>query len=135
MNIENRKKFLQFIRFGAVGLVASGIHYGIYYLLLTKTNVNVAYTTGYLISMLCNFFLTSYLTFRTHPSAGKAIGFCISHLINYLLHLLLLNIFLSVGISKTLAPILVLTVAVPINFFLLRFVFISRKIAQLKRKG
>lgn len=135
MNKENKKKIFEFIRFGIVGIVASGIHYGIYYYLQTRININIAYTSGYVVSMLCNFFLTTYLTFRTNLSARKAIGFCFSHLVNYLLHLLLLNMFVLAGVSQVLAPVFVLMIAVPVNFFLLRFVFISHKLAQFKRKG
>lgn len=119
----NKRKLFEFIRFGMVGIIAAGIHYGIYYFLQLRMNVNVAYTLGYVISMVCNFFLTSYLTFRTNPSAKKAIGFGASHLINYLLHIFLLNVFLFWGVSNEWAPILVLSIAVPTNFVLLRFVF------------
>lgn len=127
MNIKKKTNLLEFVRFGLVGTIAAGLHYAIYYYLQTKINVNVAYTTGYLISLVCNFFMTSYLTFRTTPSAKKALGFGASHLINYLMHIVLLNFFLYLGISKEIAPIFVLAIAVPLNFFLLRFVFKRKK--------
>ena len=121
--LKSKEKRYEFIRFCVVGVVASGLHYGAYYLLQTKIDVNVAYTVGYLISLICNFFLTSYLTFHSSPSIRKALGFGGSHLINYLIHLSFLNLFLYLGISKVLAPVLVLAIAVPINFILLRWVF------------
>ena len=120
--LKSKEKRYEFIRFCVVGVVASGLHYGVYYLLQTKIDVNVAYTVGYLISLICNFFLTSYLTFHSSPSIRKALGFGGSHLIN-LIHLSFLNLFLYLGISKVLAPVLVLAIAVPINFILLRWVF------------
>lgn len=125
--LENKEKLFEFIRFCIVGAIAAGIHYAIYYFLQAYINVNVAYTTGYLISLICNFFLTSYLTFRSVPSVGKVMGFGGSHLINYLIHIFLFNFFLYIGISKILAPVLVLAVAVPINFLLLRRVFKHKK--------
>ena len=121
--LKSKEKRYEFIRFCVVGVLASGLHYGVYYLLQTRINVNVAYTVGYLISLICNFFLTSYLTFHSSPSIRKALGFGGSHLINYLIHLFFLNLFLYLGISKVLAPVLVLAIAVPINFILLRWVF------------
>lgn len=121
--LKSKEKRYEFIRFCVVGVVASGLHYGVYYLLQTKIDVNVAYTVGYLISLICNFFLTSYLTFHSSPSIRKALGFGGSHLINYLIYLSFLNLFLYLGISKVLAPVLVLAIAVPINFILLRWVF------------
>lgn len=125
--LKSKEKRYEFIRFCVVGVLAAGVHYGVYYLLQTKINVNVAYTVGYLISLICNFFLTSYLTFQSSPSIKKALGFGGSHLVNYLMHLSLLNIFLYLGISKMLAPILVLAIAVPVNFLLLSWVFKHKK--------
>ena len=94
--LKSKEKRYEFIRFCVVGVVASGLHYGVYYLLQTKIDVNVAYTVGYLISLICNFFLTSYLTFHSSPSIRKALGFGGSHLINYLIHLSFLN-FKGIG--------------------------------------
>lgn len=123
----DRNKLYEFLRYCVVGVIAAAIHYGVYYLLQMVINVNIAYTSGYLISMVGNFFMTSYLTFRTNPSKIKAVGFGIGHLFNYLLHMGLFNLYLYIGISNALAPVLVLAIAVPINFFVLRFVFKSKR--------
>lgn len=116
-----------FIRFVIVGIVATAIHYGLYFLLQFLIEVNIAYTTGYLISFIANFYLTAYFTFRTRPSWGKAFGFGGAHLCNYLLHIGLLNLFLYLGLSKTLAPIPVFAIAIPINFLMVKFVFKRKK--------
>lgn len=116
-----------FIRFVIVGIVATAIHYGLYFLLQFLIEVNIAYTTGYLISFIANFYLTAYFTFRTRPSWGKAFGFGGVHLCNYLLHIGLLNLFLYLGLSKTLAPIPVFAIAIPINFLMVKFVFKRKK--------
>lgn len=120
---ENKDKIYEFLRFCTVGTIAAGLHYGIYCLLQRYIEVNIAYTIGYLLSLICNFFLTSYITFRKSPSAKKAAGFGFSHLVNYLLHILLFNAFLQIGIPRLMAPIFVLMIAVPTNFVLLRWVF------------
>ncbi len=121
------EEFWQFIRFGIVGTISSAIHYGTYCLVVLVANVNIAFTSGYGVGLICNFFLTSYFTFQSKPSSKKAIGFGISHLINYILEISLLNIFLWLGSNKFLAPILVLIIVVPINFLLLHFVFTHKK--------
>ena len=125
-----RAEILQFVRFCIVGVVAFVCHYGCYYLLQRIIDVNVAYTAGYCISMICNFFMTSYFTFRKRPSLSKALGFAMSHGLNYVLHIVLFNIFLHIGISRELSPILVLSIAVPVNFLLLRYVFTRLKITS-----
>lgn len=122
-----RAEIMQFVRFVIVGCTAAAIHYGCYYLLQLYIDVNLAYTAGYCIALVCNFFLTTYFTFRRQPSARKAVGFGFSHLINYLLHILLFNTFLFFGVSRELAPLLVLLIAVPTNFLLLHFVFTSKR--------
>lgn len=121
------EKTAEFLRYSIVGTLAAGIHYGIYFVTQKYINVNIAYTIGYVVSLVCNFFLTSYFTFRTTPSVRKVAGFGFSHLINYLLHMALFNLFLLAGVHRLLAPILVLMIVVPLNFILLHFVFKSKR--------
>ena len=111
--MKHLKRFPEFIRFVMVGILATALHYGIYFLLQRFINVNIAYTLGYALSFIANFYLTAYFTF----------GFGGAHLFNYLLHIGLLNTFLWLGLSKTLAPIPVFAIAIPVNFLLVRFVF------------
>ena len=113
----------EFVRFGIVGIAATALHYGIYYLLQPYINVNIAYTTGYVLSFIANFYLTAYFTFGRKPSWRKAFGFGGAHLCSYLLHMGLLNLSLWMGIPKPLAPIPVFAIAIPVNFLLVRFVF------------
>lgn len=115
------------MRFGIVGIAATALHYGIYYLLQPCINVNIAYTTGYVLSFIANFYLTSYFTFGTKPSWKKLMGMGGAHIINYLLHIALLNVFLFMGITKAWAPIPVFAIAIPVNFLLVRFVFKHKK--------
>ena len=117
---------LEFVRFGIVGVVATALHYIIYWLLMHCINVNVAYTIGYLLSWCCNLYLTAHFTFRTTANVKRGVGFAISHLVNYLLHMALLNLFLWLGISKAWAPVPVFCIVIPVNFLLVRFVFKSR---------
>ncbi len=124
---KEREKLLEFVRFCVVGVIAAGMHYGIYWVLQRYIPLNIAYTVGYLVSFVANFFLTAALTFRSAPSVKKAIGFGGSHLVNYLNHIVLFNLFLHLGVSKALAPLLVLCIAVPVNFLLVRLVFKSNK--------
>ena len=112
-----------------VGSLAAGIHYGVYFVLqeYELVNLNIAYTIGYATSFICNFFMTSYFTFRSNPSLKKALGFGGSHLVNYLIHMGLFNLFLSLDVNQEIAPLFVLAVAVPVNFVMLRFVFKHKK--------
>lgn len=126
--MESRQTLKEAIRFGIVGVAATALHYGIYYLLQPYINVNIAYTTGYALSFIANFYLTSYFTFGTKPSWRKLMGMGGAHIVNYLLHMALLNLFLFMGITKTWAPVPVFAIAIPINFLLVRFVFKHKKL-------
>ena len=117
-------KFGQFVRFVLNGVLSSAIHYGIYYVLLFFTIANIAYITGYLVSFVSNFFLTNYFTFRTKPTFKRFIGFSGSHAFNFGLHIVLFNIFLWLGVHELIIPLLVMSIAMVTQFFILRFVFV-----------
>lgn len=115
------------LRFGITGTLSSLLHYGVYCLSLLFLNYNVSYTIGYLVGLVFNYVMTARFTFRKRASRRNAIGFAGSHVLNYLLEMVLLNVFLHLSVSEWLAPVLVMVVVVPINFLLLRFVFVSRR--------
>lgn len=117
------RKYEEFFKFILIGLIATVLHYSIYWILYRYMNVAMAYSIGYGFSFICNFYLTSVFTFKSKATIRKGAGFSIAHIINYLLHLLLLNIFLRVGFSQDFAPIPVLCIVVPINFILVRYVY------------
>ena len=110
-----------------VGVFGTLLHYSIYWVLKRYMNVNIAYTIGYFLSFICNFFLSSYFTFKSEASVKRGIGFIGAHLNNYFLHMILLNLFLFLGVSESLAPIPVYMIAVPVNFILVRWVFKHKK--------
>ncbi len=123
------EKTREFIRFACVGVLATAIHYGLYLILINVVSVNgklwtnTAYAIGYVVSWLCNLWLTAHFTFQESITFRRGIGFAICHLINFVLHLLFLNFFLKVGIPENYAPVPVYCIVVPINFILVRTVF------------
>ncbi len=118
---NTREHFFEIVRFGMVGTTAMIIHYCIYYVLLPFLDKNIAYSIGYFLSFLCNFLMSSYFTFKVHPSWQKFIKFAGSHGINYLVYLGLFNLFCWIGVPVKLAPFPVYLFAVPISFLLVRF--------------
>lgn len=127
MKIIRSEKLIEFIRFLIVGVIATSVHYGIYYLLIKCVEYNLSYTIGYLLALILNFYLTAYFTFKEKPNLKNFIGMAGAHGINYILHMSLLNLFLFFGLSKQIAPFPVFAIAVPINFLLVRFVFKYKK--------
>ena len=120
---NNTNTYGEIARFVIVGVIATALHYGIYWILMRWVNVNIAYTIGYALSFICNFFLTSYFTFKAKATMKRGLGFGSAHLLNYLLQMLFLNFFIWLGIKAEWAPIPVYMIVIPINFLLVRFVF------------
>lgn len=119
----NGEVFKEILRFGMVGAFATAVHYGVYWLLHDMMNVNLAYTTGYVVSFVFNYLLSARFTFRKKKSVKNGFGFIGAHLFNYVLQVSLLNLFLYLGVDKGLAPVPVYCIAIPTNFIVVRFVF------------
>jgi putative flippase GtrA len=78
------------------------------------------------VGLCVNYVMTTFFTFHKQPSKKNAAGFVASHVVNYLLEIGVLNLFIYCGMEERLAGILTLIVVVPINFLILRFVFVGR---------
>ncbi len=131
-----RAQLGEIVRFGVVGATATLLQYGIYWLLIQLVGdglpparqhfwSTVAMSVGYAVSFVFNFFASTRFTFRVKANARKGAGFLFSHVVNYFLQMVTLNLFLWLGVSRTLAPIPMFCVCVPVNFLLVRF-FLKR---------
>ncbi len=123
----NNNRAKEIIRFAIVGATATLIHYAVYYLLLPHADKNIAYTTGYVVSFVCNFLLTARFTFRVSPTWQRLLRFSGSHVVNYLVSMALFNLFCWLGIPATLAPLPVYAIAVPVSFLLVRYAMKKEK--------
>jgi len=123
MNRKQKETIFQIVRFGIVGVIATLTHYVMYWVMKEFINYNIAYTIGYGLSFIANFFLSAYFTFKKNATVKKGVGFGIAHFCNYFIQMVLLNIVVAIGISKDLAPIPVYAISIPINFIMVRFVF------------
>ena len=121
-------KYRSVVRFVLVGALGTGLQYGIYYLLLIVFQrqwpdagvlTSVAFTAGYVIEMIYNYFLTSLYTFRVKPSLKNAGGFLFGRAINYVIQLLFLNMLIWLHMSEEWAGIAAIALAGVINYFVL----------------
>lgn len=136
LTADQRQKLSEVVRFGIVGITATLLQYGIYYGLIHFISddmppakqhfwTTVAMTVGYIISFIFNFFASTRFTFRVKANAKRGAGFVFSHCVNYFLQMVTLNFFLWLGVPKSLAPIPMFCICVPVNFILVRF-FLKR---------
>lgn len=121
-------KYRSAVRFVFVGALGTGLQYGVYYLLLglfqrqwpdVSILVSVAFSAGFVIEMICNYFLTSFYTFRVKPSLKNAGGFLFGRTINYVIQLFFLNVLIWLHLSEEWAGILAIMLAGVINYFVL----------------
>ena len=122
----NKERLREMSRFVVVGILATAIHYAIYYVLLPYMSHNAAFTLGYVISFLGNYALSSRFTFHVGTSVQRFVSFGLSHATNYFIQMVLLNLFIGLGVSEPLAPLPVYAVAVPINYLMVRFALTRR---------
>jgi putative flippase GtrA len=129
-------KYRSAVRFVFVGTFGTGVQYGIYYLLLDIFQsqwpevgilTSVAFTAGFLIEMVCNYFLTNFYTFKTRPSWKNAGGFLLGRVLNYVIQLLLLNALVWLHMGEEWAGIVAIMLAGVINYFVLRPFYKDKK--------
>lgn len=102
------------------------LHWGWYaFFLWLGLEVHLAYSIGYALGWIANFYLNSSLTFHSKPNAKKAAGFGMAHVFNYLLEMALLEGFLCIGVPAVWAYVPIQIIVVPVTFVLVRFVFRS----------
>ena len=123
-----KQEFWRIVRFGVTGTLSTLLHYGAYLLALLWVNPTAAYTVGYGVGLCFNYVMTTFFTFREHPTRKNAAGFVVSHVVNYLLEICVLNAFIYFGVEERMAGIMTLIVVVPINFLLLRFIFVGHRL-------
>lgn len=121
LNDEQRAKMGEVIRFGIVGVTATILQYLVYVVATRWMHPTVANTVGYAISFIYNYIASTRFTFRVKSSAKRGAGFAFSHVVNYLLQTVCLSFFLWLGVSKSLAPLPMFCVCVPVNFLLVRY--------------
>ena len=121
-------KYRSAARFVLVGALGMGLQYGIYYLLLMVFQrqwpdvgilTSIAFTAGFIIEMVCNYFLTSFYTFRVRPTWKNAGGFLFGRAINYVIQLLFLNLLIWLHLSEEMAGIAAIALAGVINYFVI----------------
>lgn len=130
------RKYRSAVRFVLVGTIGTGLQYGIYYVLLDVFQrywpdvvilTSVAFTAGFVIEMVCNYFLTSFYTFKKTPSWKSAGGFLLGRALNYGIQMMLLHVLIWLHMGEEWSGIVAIALAGVINYFVLRPFFKDKK--------
>ena len=128
--------FIQFVKFGIVGLSNTVISYLIYLVtiwlctkagIFTKVDYIVATVVSFILSVLWSFYWNKKFVFKLEGGFKTMFLALIKTYVSYSFSGLFLSSVLSifwveiVGVSKLISPILNLLISVPINFLLNKF--------------
>ena len=116
-------KSAEFIRFCIVGAIATALDAGIFYLVRLFAPYQVALVSGYCLSLIVNYLLTIYWTFKKKPSTGNLFGVIAAHMFNlFVVRMSLMWIFVNMmEIPDRIAYIPTLLISMVTNFLVVRF--------------
>jgi putative flippase GtrA len=115
------------VRFGAVGVVNTGIYYGFYLLLRLVLPYLVAHLCATGIAMVFSYFLNCYVTFRTPPRWRTFLLFPLSNAANILVTTAGLPVAVQwFHLDERIAPLPVALTAIPITYVIAHAVMVGR---------
>jgi len=133
---RTREWFGQAVRFALVGVVNTGVYYGLYVLGLLVTGYLTAHLVALLVAMVVSYLLNVVFTYRTRPTLRTFVMYPLANLANYVLLTVGLWLLVSVmHVDERLAPVLVAVVAVPVTFLLTRAMLLPRPGAPTERSS
>lgn len=119
----------EFARFVLVGLINTGIYYGVYTLLLYSGLFYIsAHFGGFITAFIFSYFLNCRFVYRVRPTLLKFFKFPLTQIINMGMQTLLLYLLVDqLGWNEMLAPLPVLIITVPITYSITRWVLKDKK--------
>ena len=119
-NRDWRPLILQFIKFGLVGVSNAIVLLVVYYALLyVHVHYIIAYTIGFILSVLNAYFWNNQYVFKQARSTfwRKLFRCYVSYITTFIISTVLLYLWVDVlGISDKIAPIINICITTPINF-------------------
>ena len=121
---KNNKKFREFVRFCIIGGFCTFLDSCIFYTVRLFFPYQVALTSGYLVSLTANYYLTIYWTFQRQPNRRNAVGIIVAHLFNlFVIRMSLMYFFVTIlAISDKIAYIPTLGISVITNFIIIKII-------------
>ena len=112
-----------FLRFCIVGVISTALDAAIFYLVRLFASYQVALVSGYCLSLIVNYLLTIYWTFKKKPTTGNLVGVIAAHMFNlFVVRMSLMWIFVNVAdIPDRIAYIPTLLISMVTNFLVVRF--------------
>lgn len=121
---KTNKSFREFVRFCIVGGICTVLDATIFYVVRLFASYQVALVCGYCLSLIVNYFLTIYWTFKKKASVKNAIGVVGAHLFNlFVVRMGLMYLFVDcMGMDDKIAYVPTLLISMVTNFIVVKFV-------------
>jgi len=114
-------------RFLIAGVANTGLTYLAYLLLLQVSPYGVAFTVAFVLGILASYLLNALFVFRRRMSWRSFFRFPLIYMVQYLLGLLLVSLCVEwFGVAAWIAPLIALTVTIPLTYLMSRAVFGAR---------
>lgn len=116
-----RAHAFEFARFLGVGVVNTGVGYGVYLLLLRWLGYELAYAAAYVVGIVVAYVLNSLFVFRSPLRLRTALRYPFVYLAQYLFGSVLLYFMVRwLGLDRRWAALVALILSVPVSFLLNR---------------
>ncbi|MCL2070629.1 MAG: GtrA family protein [Oscillospiraceae bacterium] len=134
--MKNKQLFIQFLKFGIVGLSNTLVYLAVYYLLLFIVDYRIAYLIGFFVSVINAYIWSVKFVFakakqepkgltlaKPKSTAGRVVKVYISYGLTTAAGFLFMSVILveTFGMSDKIAPVLNLCLTIPLNFILNKF--------------
>ncbi len=122
---EQKKGFMQFVKFCLVGVSNTAISLAVYYIfvLINKDLYIVGNAVGFIVSVLNSYFWNSKFVFKKEDERTKTIvKTFLAYGTNLIIGTALLYLFVEIcNMSEFVAPLLNLIITIPLNYILNKF--------------
>jgi putative flippase GtrA len=121
------QQLARIVRFGLVGVVNTGVYYGLYLLFCLALPIMAAHVLAFGLAMIGSYFLSCYFTFRTKPTWRKFLLFPLSNATNFVVSTAGLYLLVHwAGMDSRIAPLVAAAAAIPFTFVVAQFVLVNR---------
>lgn len=117
----------ELFRFIGIGVANTAVTYALYLLLLRFLPYWIAYTVTYVCGILISYALNATIVFRQSLRLTTALKYPLVYAAQYLFGIVALYVLVEIcRINRALAPLIVVSVTVPITYVLSRYVIVPR---------
>lgn len=117
-----KKSLTDVIKFVIGGGINTGFTYCLYFGLQVILPYQVAYALAFACGIVFSYWFNAMIVFKTPISWKGFFSFPLVYLVQYLLSAVLLSVFVEwLGIPKSVAPLAIIVLTVPITFVLTRW--------------